>query len=370
MVVGVPREVKDWEGRVAITPAGVLQMVAGGHTVLVQAHAGEGSAVTDDEYRAAGALVVESPEPVWEQADMILKVKEPVPAEYPLLRRGQLLFTYLHLASSRELTEAIIRSGCVAIGYETVQLEDGSLPLLVPMSEVAGRLAVLDGSHYLGRSHHGRGTLLSGVPGVPPANVLIIGCGVVGQSAARIAVGVGAKVKVLDRDARKLRYIDDILHGNIITYMSNRMVIGDLCREADLVIGAVLVPGAAAPRLVTEDMVRSMKPGAVIVDVAIDQGGCVETMRPTTHSDPVYVEHGVVHYGVTNMPAAVPRTSTWALTNATLPYAVDIADKGWRQAAADDPALRLGLQVVLGHVVHSGVAETFGLPCVGVDEVM
>jgi alanine dehydrogenase len=348
----------------------VRQLSSAGHQVVIQAGAGEGSAVSDDEYRGAGAEIVEEASLVWERAEMIVKVKEPIAAEYPHLRQGQILFTYLHLASSRELTDAIIDSGCIAIGYETVQLSDGSLPLLIPMSEVAGRLAVLDGNHYLARFHKGRGTLLSGVPGVPPANVVIIGGGIVGQNAARMAVGVGADVKILDNDARKLRYIDDVFHGNIITYMSNQMMIEELCADADLVVGAVLLPGAAAPKLVTEDVVRSMHPGAVIVDVAIDQGGSVETMRPTTHSDPVFIEHDVVHYAVTNMPAAVPRTSTWALTNATLPYALEIAEKGWRAACTEDEALKLGLQIVDGKCVYPGVAETFDLPYVDPGEVL
>ncbi len=370
MVVGVPKEVKDWEGRVAVTPAGTRQLVSTGHEVVVQARAGEASGFPDQEYITAGAEIAATTGEVWDRAEIILKVKEPIAAEYAYLRKDLVLFTYLHLASSRELTDAIIHSGCVAIGYETVQLADGSLPLLIPMSEVAGRLAVLDGNHYLARSRHGRGILLSGVPGVPPATVVIIGAGIVGQNAARIAVGVGANVKILDRDARKLRYVDDVFHGNITTYTPNQMMLEELCAEAALVIGAVLLPGAAAPRLVSESVVRNMTPGSVIVDVAIDQGGCVETIRPTTHSDPVYIEHGIIHYAVTNMPAAVPRTSTWALTNATLPYACDLADRGWRSACASDPALRLGLQVVGGQVVHSGVAETFGLSCVDPESVL
>jgi len=370
LIVGVPKEVKNWEGRVAITPAGVRQMTADGHTVVVETTAGEASAIPDEQYVAAGAEIAAAAEDVWTRAEMVLKVKEPVPDEYRYLRPGLVLFTYLHLASSRELTDVVAASGCVAIGYETVQLSDGSLPLLIPMSEVAGRLAVLDGNHYLSRYYKGRGTLLSGVPGVPPATVVIIGAGVVGQNAARMAVGVGADVKILDNDARKLRYIDDVFHGNIITYMSSRMAIEDLCCQADLVIGAVLVPGAAAPKLVPEQVVAQMNYGAVIVDVAVDQGGCVETVRPTTHSDPVYVLHDVIHYGVTNMPAAVPRTSTWALTNATLKYACAIADKGWRKACRDSVALKRGLQLVSGKCVYPAVAETFGMEYTEPDAVL
>lgn len=367
MVIGVPKEVKDWEGRVGATPAGVRQLTSTGHTVLVQTGAGAASGFSDTDYTAAGAALYPLASDIWSHAEMVLKVKEPVPGEYPFLREDLVLFTYLHLASCRELTDAIMESGCVAIGYETVQLSDGSLPLLVPMSEVAGRLAVLEGNHYLARSRHGMGILLSGVPGVPPATVVILGGGVVGQNAALMAVGIGANVKILDSDARKLRHIHDVLHGHITTYAPNQTTIDELCAEAALVVGAVLLPGAAAPKLVSEAVVRAMAPGSVIVDVAIDQGGCVESIRPTTHSDPVYVQHDVVHYAVTNMPAAVPRTSTWALTNATLPYACQLADYGWQAACSRDPALRLGLQVVRGQCVHPGVADTFGLPCLEPD---
>ncbi len=361
MIIGVPREVKDWEGRVAMTPAGVRQATASGHTVLVETTAGEASAVTDGEYRAAGGEIVSTADEVWERAEMIVKVKEPIASEYAKLRKDLVLFTYLHLASSRALTDAVIGSGCVGIAYETVQLPDRSLPLLVPMSEVAGRLSVLDGNHYLSRAEQGRGTLLSGVPGVRPANVFILGAGIAGRNAAQMAHGVGANVTVTDIDANKLRYLDDIYHGKLTTVVSNMMVIDEYARQADLVIAAVLVPGAAAPRLVTEETVRNMKQGAVIVDIAIDQGGAVETIEPTTHSDPIRVKHGVVHYAVTNMPAAVPRTSTWALTNATLPYVVSIANRGWKKALGDDPALRAGLNCVGGACTCEGVAKTFGL---------
>lgn len=370
MTVGVPTEIKDHEMRVAITPAGVLTLVRGGHTVCVQSGAGEASGIADPDLRAAGAILVPSPEEVYERADLILKVKEPLAPEYALLRPGQVLFTYLHLASSRELTEALLASGVIAIGYETVQSPDGSLPLLIPMSEVAGRLAVLMGAHYLSSYHHGRGILLSGVPGVPPADVAIVGCGIVGANAAKIAAGSGASVTVLDRSQPRLRYIDDVYHGNVITVVSNPYTLERAVAYADLLIGAVLIPGAAAPKLITEEMVAQMKPGAVIVDVDIDQGGCVETMRPTTHSDPVFLAHDVVHYGVTNMPAAVPRTATWALTNATLPYVAKIAQLGWTEAGRQDPALAKGLQIINGRLVHQAVAESLDLPYTPAQELI
>ncbi len=338
--------------------------------MLVETGAGEGSSVSDDEYRGAGARVLESAAEVWGQAEMVLKVKEPMPFEYGYLREDLVLFTYLHLASSRELTDGIIGSGCVGIAYETVQLDDGSLPLLIPMSEVAGRLAVLDGNHYLSRAQHGRGTLLSGVPGVAPANVVVLGAGVAGKNAALMAAGVGANVTVLDRDARKLRYINDIFRGSVTTVASDMLVVDELCRQADLVVGAVLIPGAAAPRLVTEETVKGMKHGAVMVDISIDQGGCIETIRPTSHSEPVFVKHGVVHYGVTNMPAAVPRTSTWALTNATLRYVLAIARLGWKEACRRDEGLKLGLNCVAGRCTYPGVAETFGLPYAAPEEFL
>lgn len=370
MIVGVPKEVKDWEGRVAVTPAGVAHLCSEGHRVLVEKGAGEGSSVPDEEYRRAGAEVLASAADVWSGAELVLKVKEPMPFEYQYLREDLVLFTYLHLASSRELTDAIVGSGCTGIAYETVQMDDGSLPLLIPMSEVAGRLAVLDGNHYLSRAQHGRGTLLSGVPGVRPANVVILGAGVSGKNAAQMASGVGANVTILDRDARKLRYVNDIFGGAVTTVIANMLVVDELCRQADLVIGAVLIPGKAAPRLVTEETVAAMKQGAVIVDISIDQGGCIETIRPTSHSDPVYVKHGVVHYGVTNMPAAVPRTSTWALTNATLPYALALASLGWKEACRRDPGLKLGINCVGGQCTYPGVAETFALACADADALL
>ncbi|HQK94513.1 MAG TPA: alanine dehydrogenase [Armatimonadota bacterium] len=362
MIVGVPTEIKDGEQRVAITPDGVATLTSDGHRVLVQAGAGAGAGIDDDQFASAGAVTVPSAEEVWGTSDLVLKVKEPVPQEYPLLRRGQVLFTYLHLAAGRELTLALLESGIVAIGYETVQLDNGTLPLLVPMSEVAGRLAVQAGARALEAHSGGRGILLGGVPGVAPADVAIIGAGVVGSNACTIAMGMRANVTVLDKSHDRLRYVQDTMHGNVITVIATPLSVARAVSYADLVIGAVLVPGASAPRLVTEAMVAAMKPGAAIVDVAIDQGGCVETMRPTSHSNPVFIHSGVVHYGVTNMPAAVPRTSTWALTNATMPYAQALAALSWERAAALDPALRRGIQIVDGQVVYDAVAQSLNLP--------
>lgn len=361
MVVGVPKEIKDNENRVAITPAGVGAFRARGHRVLVQAGAGEGSGIDDAEYRAAGAEVV-AVDQVYREAELILKVKEPLPEEFDRYAEGQVLFTYLHLAPDLRLTEALVRRGVTAIAYETVQLPDGSLPLLTPMSEVAGRMAPQIGAHFLERPQGGRGVLLSGVPGVPPADVVIIGGGVVGTNAAKIALGLGAQVVVVDINLDRLRYLDDVFGGRLTTLASNAYNIAAAVRRADVLIGAVLIPGARAPKLVTEAMVKTMKPGAVIVDVAIDQGGSVETIdRVTTHSQPTYVKHGVVHYSVANMPGAVARTSTFALTNATLRYALELADKGWRRAVRENPALALGVNVTGGHVVYKAVAEAHNL---------
>jgi len=360
VIVGVPREIKPDENRVAITPAGVLALTGRGHRVLVEEGAGEGSGFSDADYRAAGAVIVSRDE-AW-GAEMVLKVKEPLPEEYGFIRPGQILFTYLHLAADRALTLALVERGAVAIAYETVQLADGSLPLLTPMSEVAGRMAVQIGAHFLEKRQGGRGVLLGGVPGVPPADVVIVGGGTVGTNAAKIAFGMGARVTVLDISAERLRYLDDLFGGQVTTLMSNSYNIAQAVARADLLIGAVLIPGARAPHLVTEDMVKSMKPGSVIVDVAIDQGGIVATMdRVTTHSQPTFVKHGVVHYAVANIPGAVPRTSTLALTNVTIPYAVALADKGWRRAVSEDPALARGVNVCLGHVTYPAVAEAHGL---------
>ncbi len=361
MVIGVPREIKPGENRVALTPSGVEVLRQHGHTVLVERSAGSGSGFADAEYQAAGAELLESAREVYAQADMIVKVKEPIEPEYELIRPGQVVFTYFHFAASEELTAAIRRSRCVAIAYETVQRADGSLPLLIPMSEVAGRMAPQEGAKYLERTMGGRGILLGGVPGTEPATVVILGGGVVGTNAAKIAAGLGARVVILDTNLYRLRYLDDVMPRNVITMVSTPANIRRVLRDADLVIGAVLIPGAKAPKLITREMLSDMKPGAVIVDVSVDQGGCVETCRPTTHDDPIYVVDGVVHYCVANMPGAVPVTSTIALTNATLPYIVELADKGWETAVRTNPELLAGLNIVDGFITHPGVAESFGL---------
>jgi alanine dehydrogenase len=330
--------------------------------VLVQERAGIGSGLADDAYATAGAEVVADPEVIYAHADLIYKVKEPLASEWARLRAGQVLFTYLHLAPAPELTRCLLDRSVVALAYETVETGDGHKPLLEPMSEVAGRMAVHIGAHYLATPHGGRGVLIGGVPGVPPATVVILGGGTVGFNAARVAAGMGAWVYVLDVDSARMRALDQVLPDNVTTLISNRMSIEECVRRADLLIGAVYLSGARAPKLVTREMVKQMKPGSVIVDVAIDQGGCVETSRPTTHTDPVYVEEGVLHYGVPNMPSAFARTSTFALTNVTLPYAVRVADAGWRRAIMDSPELALGLNVALGHVTHPAVARAHGLP--------
>lgn len=364
MLIAVPREVKAEENRVAITPIGVAALRAHGHTVLVERGAGTGSGIDDGEYRAAGAKIVARRE-AWSRAEMVLKVKEPMPAEYRHLRPGLVLFTYLHLAASEALTRALMQKGVTAIAYETIQLDDGSLPLLAPMSEVAGRLSVQAGGWCLQAQNGGRGVLLSGAAGVRPAQVVILGAGIAGASACQVAVGVGARVSILDVNPSRLRYVHDILGGHVTTLMSNRANIEEEVAAADLVIGSVLIPGAKAPRLITRKLVRSMKPGAAFVDISIDQGGCAETSRPTTHDAPTYVAHGVVHYCVTNMPAIVPHTSTYALTNATLSYALELADKGIARALRDNPALRRGLNVMAGEVRHPGVAAAFGMKAPG-----
>ncbi|HEV8473234.1 MAG TPA: alanine dehydrogenase [Methylomirabilota bacterium] len=369
MIVGVPREIKPGEQRVALTPAGAHALRAAGHAVVVEATAGLGSGIRDEEYAGVGAELATVDE-VWRRAELVLKVKEPVPPEYPRLRGGQALFTYLHLAPAPELTRALRDADVIAIAYETVQRADGSLPLLTPMSEVAGRLAVQEGAFYLGRAHGGRGILLSGVPGVPPGNVAIVGAGIVGVNAARIAAGLGADVSILDVNLDRLRAVDDLFRGRIVTIMSNAYNLQAVVRRADLLIGAVLITGARAPVLVSAAMVATMKEGAVIVDVAVDQGGCVETVHPTTLLDPVYVVSGVVHYGVANMPALVPRTSTFALTNATLPYALAIANRGIAVAARDDAALAKGINVWRGRLVHPAVAAALGEPAVPLEVVL
>jgi alanine dehydrogenase len=358
MVVGAPKEIKDHETRVGLVPAGVQTLRQFGHEVLVQASAGEGSSIPDEEYRDAGAVVVDSAADVWGQADIVVKVKEPQPSEFDFLRPGLILFTYLHLAPLRELTQKLLDTHTTAIAYETVERADGSLPLLEPMSEVAGRLAPQEGAEYLESSHGGRGVLLGGVPGVAPAEVVIIGAGTVGSNAAKVAIGTGAHVTILDLNVDRLRRLDDLHSGKITTLVSNPAVLEEACIKADLVIGAVLVPGKSAPKVISRDVIRKMRKGSVLVDVAIDQGGCAETSRPTTHSDPVYRVDGVIHYCVTNMPALAPRTSTFALTNATLPYLQKLANLGLEEALQADAALMRGLNTYAGSVAHPGVAES------------
>ncbi|HXH63630.1 MAG TPA: alanine dehydrogenase [Gemmatimonadales bacterium] len=364
MIVGVPKEIKTNENRVALVPAGAEALAADGHTVLVEQGAGLGSGFADEAYRAVGATIAASVDEVWAKAEMICKVKEPIEVEWPKMRAGQVLFTYFHFAASEPLTRAVIASKAVAIAYETVQLDSKELPLLTPMSEVAGRMAVQEGAKYLEKVFGGSGILLGGVPGVLPAQVLIIGGGVVGTNAAKMAAGLGAHVTLLDVSLDRLRYLSDVLPPNVDLLYSNRHNILDRLKLADLVIGAVLLPGAKAPHLVKRADLKLMKPGSVVVDVAVDQGGCIETIKPTTHEKPTYVVDGIIHYAVANMPGGVPRTSTLALTNATFPYAKRLAKLGWKQACKADPALALGLNVVEGKVVYPGVAEAFGLPLV------
>jgi alanine dehydrogenase len=359
VIIGVPKEIKPGEQRVALTPAGVHALAGHGHRVLIEPGAGAGSGFRDDDYTQLGAVLRSAGE-AWGEADLVLKVKEPIASEYPRLRDTQVLFTYLHLAAVPELTRALQKSRTVALAYETVQRADGSLPLLTPMSEVAGRLSVQEGAYYLGKAHGGRGILLAGVPGVPPGNVMIIGAGTVGLNAAKIAVGLGADVSVLDVNVDRLRHVDDLFRGQVVTLVSNAFNVARLAPRVDLLVGAVLVAGARAPVLVPEATVKTMKEGSVIVDVAVDQGGCVETMHPTTLAEPIYRVHGVVHYGVANMPALVPRTSTFALTNATLPYVLELAGKGVIPALRANPALAMGLNVCQGRIVHPGVAESVG----------
>jgi alanine dehydrogenase len=370
MIVGVPKEVKDNEYRVGLVPAGVKALTIAGHRVLVQTEAGEGSGITDGEYRAAGGEILDTAEEVWSRADMIIKVKEPVPSEYPLLREGLILYTYLHLAPARELTRALLDSGTVGIAYETITDRHGHLPLLTPMSEVAGRMAIQVGAFYLEKINGGRGVLLGGVPGVVPGRVTIIGGGVVGTNSCKIAVGMGAAVIIIDRDLERLRYLDDIFGSRIRTLASNPYTIAESVAASDLVVGAVLVPGAAAPKLVTRDMLRVMPRGSVIVDVAVDQGGCIETTKPTTHSQPTYYVENVLHYGVTNMPGAVPRTSTFALTNVTLPLALKIANLGVVQAIMSDPHLANGVNTYKGKVTYEAVAQDQGLEYTPIDKLL
>ena len=358
MVVGVAREIKDHETRVGLVPSGVIALREAGHEVLVEAGAGEGSSITDEEYVRAGGRIVATAAEVWTKSDVVIKVKEPQPAEYGFFRPGLVLFTYLHLAPLPELTDRLLGSKVSGVAYETIREADGSLPLLTPMSEVAGRMSVQVGAQYLEKPNGGRGILLGGVPGVAPANAVILGGGVVGTNAAKMALGMGAHVIIIDRDLNRLRELDDIFNGQVVTLASNALTIAENLKTADLVVGAVLIPGASAPRLVKREMIAGMKRGAVVVDVAIDQGGCLETAHATTHSDPVYVVDGVVHYCVSNMPAAVPHTSTFALTNATFPYLLELADHGLEVACDRHAALREGVNTYRGYVTHRGVAES------------
>lgn len=370
MKVGIPREVKNHEYRVAITPAGVHELTRNGHEVSIETDAGVGSSISNDEFIAAGASILPTADDVWQTGDLILKVKEPIAEEYHRMRKEQVLFTYLHLAAGRECTDALLSSGTTAIAYETVELADRSLPLLAPMSEVAGRMGPQVGASTLQRANGGRGTLLGGVPGVKAAKVVVLGGGVSGLNAAQIAVGMGANVSILDINAKRLAEIDRIYQGRMQTLMSSSYAIEQEVAEADLVIGAVLIPGAKAPKLVNNALVARMKPGAVLVDIAIDQGGCFEGSRPTTHADPTFKVHDTVFYCVANMPGAVPHTSTFALTNVTLPYAVQLANLGWREALKGNAALRPGLNTHEGQITYAAVGEAFGMPTVDVDDLL
>jgi alanine dehydrogenase len=361
MIVGILKEIKAEENRVCMTPAGVEVMRQNGHKVLVEKHAGAGSGFADEAFAAAGAELVDTPKEIFERSEMVMHVKEPLPPEYNLIREDQIVFTYLHLAAAEELTHVLIKRKSINIAYETIQKQDGSLPLLTPMSEVAGRMAIQQGAKYLEMAQGGHGGLLGGVPGVDPGNVVIIGGGIVGINAAKMACGLGAKVYILDMNLDRLRYLSDVMPKNCFMLMSSPATIRDLITRAEVVVGAVLIPGAKAPKLITRDMLKTMKRGSVLVDVAIDQGGCFETSKPTTHSNPIYTVDGVVHYCVANMPGAVPKTSTMALTNATLPYAVQIANKGWKRAMQESQEIKLGANVVRGKVTYQAVADAFGL---------
>ena len=370
MKIGVPKEIKTNENRIALVPAGAEALVAAGHGVLVQQGAGEGSGLSDEDYTAVGAKIAPDAATVWADSEMIMKVKEPIASEWPMMRKGQTIFTYFHFAADEKLTRAHMDSGATCIAYETVELPSRELPLLTPMSEVAGRMAVQEGAKYLEKLYGGRGVLLGGVPGVAPAKVVILGGGVVGINAAKMAAGMGAKVTVLDLSLERLRYLSDVMPANVTLIYSNRHNILEQISTADLVVGAVLIPGAVAPRLIRREDLKTMQPGSVIVDVAIDQGGCVETIKATTHENPTYVVDGVIHYGVANMPGGVPRTSTLALTNATFPYALKLANKGWKQACIESVPLRKGLNMIDGKVVYPAVAEAFSLPLSDVDSFL
>ncbi|TDQ18703.1 L-alanine dehydrogenase [Algoriphagus boseongensis] len=370
MIIGVPKEIKNNENRVALTPAGAKELVKRGHSVYVQKSAGEGSGFSDAEYEAAGAQILPTIEATYEIAEMIMKVKEPIEPEYKLIKENQLLFTYFHFASYEPLTKAMVESKAVCLAYETVEKADRSLPLLVPMSEVAGRMAIQKGANYLEKPLGGRGILLGGVPGVLPAKVLILGGGIVGTQAAWMAAGLGADVTIMDVSLARMRYLADVMPANVKTMMSNEYNIREMIKHADLIVGAVLIPGAKAPHLITRDMLKDMKKGTVLVDVAVDQGGCIETCKPTTHENPTFIIDDVVHYCVANMPGAVPYTSTLALTNATLPYAIQLADKGWKKAAQENPDLVPGLNVINGEIVYKAVADAFNMPYAMVEKYL
>jgi alanine dehydrogenase len=362
MIIGIPREIKNNENRVALTPAGAQELVKRGHTIYVEQSAGSGSGFNDEEYAKAGAQVIKGAAEIFGISEMIVKVKEPIEQEYKLIKKDQLVFTYFHFASHEPLAKAMIASGAVCLAYETVERADGSLPLLIPMSEVAGRMAIQEGAKYLEKPMKGRGILLGGVPGVKPAKVLILGGGIVGSNAAKIAAGMGAEVTIMDLNLTRLRYLDDVMPKNVHTMVSNDYSIRKMVKDHDLIVGGVLIPGAKAPKLITRDMLKTMRPGTVLVDVAVDQGGCIETCTPTTHENPTFIIDDVVHYCVANMPGAVPYTSTLALTNATLPYVMLLASEGWKQACMENKELRNGLNIIHGDVVYKAVADAFNLP--------
>lgn len=370
MIIGVPTEIKNNENRIALTPGGVLELVKRDHTVFIQKDGGIGSGFSNEMYENAGATMLDTIEEVYAVAEMIMKVKEPIESEYKLIKKDQFVFTYFHFASYEPLTHAMIESGAVCLAYETVEKSDRSLPLLVPMSEVAGRMAIQEGAKYLEKPIKGKGVLLGGVPGVAPGKVLVLGGGIVGTQAAKMAAGLGAQVTIMDISLPRLRYLNDVMPANVVTRFSNELNIRELIINHDLIVGAVLIPGAKAPNLITRDMLKDMQPGTVLVDVAVDQGGCIETCKPTTHEDPTFIIDDVVHYCVANMPGAVPYTSTIALTNATLPYAIELANKGWKKACRENRELKLGLNVVGGKVTYQGVSDAFGLPYTPVEEVL
>jgi alanine dehydrogenase len=370
MIIGIPKEIKNNEYRIGMIPGGVHALAQAGHTVLVQKEGGMGSGITDEEFVKAGGEIVEKAEAIWDRSEMIIKVKEPLEEEWPLIKPGHTLFTYFHFASSLPLTDAMIQSGAVCVTYETIEMEDGSLPLLTPMSEVAGRMAIQEGAKYLEKPQMGRGILLGGVPGVEPAHVVVLGGGIVGASAARMAAGLDAHVTILDIDLNRLRHLDEIMPKNVTALFSNAYTVTEKVRSADLLVGAVLSTGAKAPVLVPRSLIAQMKPGAVIVDVAVDQGGCVETCKPTTHADPVFIVDNVLHYCVANMPGAVGRTSTYALSNATLPYAVELANKGFRQAALESKEVARGINILDGKITHEGVAAAFNREYTSVYELL